>query len=1085
MLLVTFTRVATSELRDRIRGRLVETERDLSRQLSGGRPSDDPVTSLLATGSEDEVRVRRDQLRAAIADFDAATIATTHSFCQEVLAELGTVGDLELGMRFVENPEGLASEVVDDLYVRAFMKEREDVFSRAEAGKIAGIAIANPRVPVQPEDAGKETLPGMRQAFAVWASGEFDERRRRLAVMTYNDQLTRLWDVLHGANGQAAADRLRERYRIVLVDEFQDTDPLQWQILDRGFARGGTTLVLIADPKQAIYAFRGADVYVYLDAQKSADSLHTLGVNWRSDQGLIDAYDALFANARLGHPLIAYRQVRAPLIHQTPRLTGQPVPEPLRFRLVGRDEDTVSCTAGGLIRKPSAKEHVAADLAADVVRLLSSGASIEHRREDGSVSAPAEVVEPRHVAVLVRKNDEAEQIQDALQAVGVPAVINGSGSVFETSAAEDWLKLLEALERPASSFQARTAALTAFIGWDAERVACADEADLEGLHARLHQWARVLRSRGVAALMETITISEELAGRLLARSDGERRLTDLRHVSELLHRAALTERLGTTGLAAWLRHRVVDPDQEDGSEDRARRLESDDEAVQVITIHRSKGLEFPVVYFPFLWDPSWIFPGEPVAFHDPRADDRRMIDVALEGSEFDAHRQQELVEQRGEDLRLAYVALTRAMYQAVVWWAPASNSKASPLTRLVFYREADGTVPADGYRTPSDDAACARFEALSASAPGRISVERSSFRGLPAVWGGRLGPAPELEVATFDRVLDWRWRRTSYSDITAGAHDAWVASEPEEQVEVDEPDSPTPVPEPAFGEGVPVSLQRESSWASLPAGVNFGTVVHQALQATDFAAFDLSGELASVVDEELDRRPSLVEDRTALVGALREAIETPLGPAVGDLRLRDLSRTDRLDELEFEMPLVGGDDPTGRLTLAAIAAVLREHLDADDPLLAYAERLEEPMLRSTVRGYLTGSIDLVLRLGGDGFSGERFAVVDYKTNWLGGDDEELTLWHYRHAVLRSEMLRAHYGLQALLYAAALHRYLRWRVPSYDVERQFAGVFYLFLRGMAGAETPLVDGSRCGVFAWQPPGTLVEALSSVLDEGVVA
>jgi exodeoxyribonuclease V beta subunit len=186
--------------------------------------------------------------------------------------------------------------------------------------------------------------------------------------------------------------------------------------------------------------------------------------------------------------------------------------------------------------------------------------------------------------------------------------------------------------------------------------------------------------------------------------------------------------------------------------------------------------------------------------------------------------------------------------------------------------------------------------------------------------------------------------------------------------------------------------------------------------------------------------------------------------------LRDFARADRLDELEFELPLAGGDVPAGQLTLEAIARVLREHLPADDPMAAYAARLDDPALRSQVRGFLTGSIDLVLRL-----DGPRFAIVDYKTNWLGPAGEPLTLAHYQPEALSAEMSRSHYGLQALLYTVALHRYLRWRMLGYEPGRHLAGVLYLFVRGMAGE-------TDTGVFAWRPPGALVAALSDVLDGG---
>jgi exodeoxyribonuclease V beta subunit len=216
-----------------------------------------------------------------------------------------------------------------------------------------------------------------------------------------------------------------------------------------------------------------------------------------------------------------------------------------------------------------------------------------------------------------------------------------------------------------------------------------------------------------------------------------------------------------------------------------------------------------------------------------------------------------------------------------------------------------------------------------------------------------------------------------------------------------------------------------------------------------------------------------------VVAGLRAAIETPLGPLAGARALREVARADRLDELVFDHPLVGGDAPTGRLTLAAIAALLREHLSQDDPLAGYAARLEDASLRQSLRGYVTGSIDLVVR------HGERFAVVVYKTNWLAGPGEELTAWHHRPAVLATEMQHAHYALQALLYTAALHRYLRWRLPAYDPERNLAGVLYLFVRGMVGPETPAVDGTPCGVFAWRPPTRLVAELSDVLDRGEAA
>ncbi len=1083
MLLITFTRMATGELRDRVRERLVTCEEQLSRMLDGVLdPGADEIVQLLATGTSEQVVLRRDRLVRAIANFDAATIATTHGFCQEVLAELGTIGDLEPGTEFVEDVSELVEEVLDDLYVRRFQKHGGAAFKRAEALKIARAAVENPGNELEPHDAPKDSVAAMRFRLAQAVRDELEHRKRQMAIMTYDDLLTRLNATLEPRrpSGPAAAERLRARYRVVLVDEFQDTDPIQWQILSRAFASDGVTLVLIADPKQAIYAFRGADVYAYLVAAATASTRATLPVNRRSDQTLLDAYDALFADAALGHPEIVYRQVRAAPGHERPRMLGAPDPAALRVRVVHSDEPGIERTRTGLLRAPSVREHVARDLAADIVRLLASHTELERRTTDGMTLGRRDLC-AGDIAVLVRTHAQADLIREALDAARVPAVINGAGSVFATASARDWLRLLDAIDRPATASRARAAALTPFLGWSATRIATAGEEEWEGVHRRLHRWNRILRERGVAELTESIMVGEDLPARVLAGVDGERRLTDLRHLAQLLHGAAAAERLGPTALRGWLAQQIAAAEQEDGEEERTRRLESDAQAVQILTIHRSKGLEFPVVYCPFLWAPGYTPKDpEPVFFHDPGKGNRATIDVGLDGPGYAKHRDQHHLEERGEELRLAYVALTRAKHQATVWWAGAWDSQHSPLGRLLLAKEPNGYVPADGDAIPPDAKLLARLAELQATAPGCISVTRSHVDE-PQSWSPPSSDVPsELVAARFDRQLDLRWRRTSYSDITAAAHDPLVTSEPEEPSLHDEPETPTPVP--ALG-ATPAELALASPLGGMPVGVTFGTLVHRVFEATDFAADDLDAALAEQVELGAARRRLELGSVAAAVTGLRAAIETPLGPLVDGLRLRDLRPADRLDELGFELPLVGGDDPSGRLTLDAIAGVLRAHLEPGDPLAAYAARLEDPALRSSVRGFLTGSIDLVARIPAPAArSAPRYVIADYKTNWLGAADEELTLGHYTPAALAAEMSRAHYGLQALLYTVALHRYLRWRQPGYDPETHLAGVLYLFLRGMAGAETPVLDGTPCGVFAWHPPGALVAALSDVLDDG---
>ncbi|MDP8969659.1 MAG: UvrD-helicase domain-containing protein, partial [Actinomycetota bacterium] len=880
--------------------------------------------------------------------------------------------------------------------------------------------------------------------------------------------------------GPAACQRLRERYEVALVDEFQDTDPIQWDIMRRAFAETGATLVLIGDPKQAIYAFRGADVYAYLDAAGTAGTKATLRTNWRSDQGLVDAYDALFAGTRLGHEGIVYRAVRAAEANQEPRLLGAPHPEPLRIRVVHRDDGLVRLTRKGYVSAKLGLAHVAADMAGDLAELLAAEAEVSRRHDDGT-EVRREPVRPGQVAVLVRTHRNAAVVRDALDAVGIPAVINGAGSVLATTIAREWLALVEALERPASPTRARAAALSAFLGWPAEQVAAADERAWEDVHARLHRWAGVLRRRGVASLLETITLSEGLPGRLLAREHGERRLTDLRHVGQLLHAEAMSERLGVTALATWLRQRIAEAHEDTRREERSRRLESDAEAVQVLTIHRSKGLEFPIVYYPDLWEPGWIPEDSPPVFHDD--DGQRTINVGLGGPGFRDHWGRYVAEQRGEDLRLAYVALTRARHQAIVWWASSWDSRNSSLGRLLFSRDDDGNVTPEGDQPPDDLEVLARLGEVAAQAPGCISIERTA-EPQDRTWTEVTTAGPDLQAHRFDRDLDSHWRRTSYTGVTSGAHEPRVASEPEAGSVTDEAIPPALVAPEAPEEAEAALRAVPSLLAAMPAGAAFGSLVHGVLEHVDFASADLDRDLRALVSNQLAWRQLDVGDPVTLVDGLRAAIATPLGPLLGDARLADFSTTNRLSELDFELPLVGGDMPAAQLTIDAIAAVLREHLPAGDALAGYPQRLADPALRRCLRGYLAGGIDLVLRIR-DGDGAQRFAVVDHKTNWLGVDGEELSAWHYRPAALAAAMQRAHYPLQALLYTVALHRYLRWRLPGYDPARNLAGVLYLFVRGMTGPQTPRVDGQPCGVFAWRPPAGLVEALSDLFDRGVAA
>lgn len=1079
LMLVTFGRAATAELRERVRERLTAVTAGLA-DAPAARESVDDLVRHLATGTDAEVAERHRRLATAAADFDAATIATTHGFCHQMLAGLGIAADLDHDVTFAEATGDLVLDVATDLYLGDYGRDDspvpDDGFGFGCASSVAKRAVEDPAARLEPQGADPGSEAETRLRFAERARTEVARRKRSMRVMDYDDLLVYLRDALvHPETGEDARNRIRTRYRIVLVDEFQDTDPVQWEILERTF-HGHRTLVLIGDPKQAIYAFRGADVVTYLAATETAASERTLGRNWRSDRPLVDGLRHLFGDAALGDLRIVVHPVDA--AHPDPSLSGAPVSAPVRLRRVPREE--FGKANKEKVPVGEARPFVARDVAADIVALLSSGATITDR--DGRERP----VEAADVAVLVHRNDDGATVRDALAAADVPVVLTATTSVFGSKAAYEWLALLSALEQPQRTGLARNAALTDFVGWDALQLATATDDELDALGARLRRWAETVTDRGVAALLEAATAAG-LARRVLAREGGERDLTDLRHIGQALHQAATGGYGGISSLVQWLQHRMAEA-AGDMDEERSRRLDSDAKAVQVLTIWRAKGLEFPVVYAPFLWD-RWV-PGspDPLRLHD--ASGQRVLDVG--GSTetgYAARKATHLGEDAGESLRLAYVALTRARCQVVAHWVPGSNTPSSSLHRLLFGARSGGVVP-DVAALPDEKNAREVLASLAAASGGLVSVEvagpvASACLSVPAASLG------SLSVRAFDRALDRLWGRTSYSGITAGLHEASGAangqSEPETPGVLDEP---SPSQAPSDGAAVPspsTAGQLASPMGELPVGAAFGTLVHEVLERTDFAAPDLAAELAAAAEACGSARFAGVEPAD-LAAALVPSLQTPLGPLAGGLRLADLARKDRLDEMEFELPLAGGDVPTGEVRVGEVADLLRRHLDAVDPLAGYGDDLDVPLVAERrLRGFLTGSIDAVLRVRTDGGpEAGRFLVVDYKTNWLGApvaSGEPLVAEHYSPAAMADAMRHAHYPLQALLYSVALHRYLRWRLPSYDPATHLGGVLYLFVRGMCGPETPTVDGTPHGVFAWSPPTALVTDLSDLLHGGV--
>ncbi|WP_199286730.1 UvrD-helicase domain-containing protein [Nocardioides houyundeii] len=1057
LLVVTFTRAASQELRERVRAQLDEAARVLADPATAD--PDNALHRRLCDADPTELTRRHGRLTAALTSFDAATIATIHQFCQLVLRSLGVAGDTDPGATLVEDLEQLTDEVVDDLYLARFAGVQHPPWSRDVARSLAREAVGDPRAQVEPVaalDEAPDSEAAARVRFALDALAEIERRKRMLGILSYDDLLGQLADALADPAAPARS-RMRHRWKIALIDEFQDTDPVQWQVFERAFDQVAT-LVLVGDPKQAIYAFRGGDIVTYLNAAERATTRQTLGVNWRADKPLLDSLHAVLEGAELGDPEIVVHPVEAH--HQTSRLQG--AGPAFRMRLVRRTE-----LGAGPRAKPGVdawRSHVITDMARDIKLLLTGDATFEGRP-----------VRPGDVAVLAARRADLQAAQLALAEVGVPAVINAGGSVFHTPAATEWLTFLEALEQPHRTDRVRAAALTCFLGVSATQLDADGDAGTDRLSDQVRTLADLLNTRGVAAVLEYAVVGG-LTARVLGTLGGERTLTDIRHIGEALHKISVEQRLGAVGLLGWLRSQVADDKIEVASE-RTRRLDSDAAAVQLVTIHGSKGLEYPIVYAPTLWNRYTGRDPEVPLFHDEQG--ARCRDVGGPSPYRAEHVSRHWSEDAGESLRLLYVTLTRARSQVVAWYAPTGkNTTGSPLHRMLFGRRPGmAAVPAE-QALVEDDRAMEIF---------------GHWRDAGGFWpelAAHAAPDPTplqpsrdpLSVRRFTREVDTSWRRTSYSALSAAALQHAGAerslSEPEDVPETGDEAVPVLSTEPDHLELTAVA----SPMAGLPVGATFGSLVHAVLEHADPAAPDFRAELLGHIEEQQVWWPVEV-DSEALADALVTVCASPLGPLAGEATLMDVAVADRLTELDFELPLAGGDDASydaGAVRLGDLAPLLRRHLGAGDPLRGYAETLDsDPELaRQLLRGYLAGSIDVVVRVPVEGR--QRFLTIDYKTNWLGEMGGPLTAHDYRPAMLDQAMGHSDYPLQALLYTVVLHRYLRWRMPGYDPHQHLGGVLYLYLRGMCGPQTPRVDGLPCGIFSWAPPVALVEELSALLD-----
>ncbi|MGI9578663.1 MAG: UvrD-helicase domain-containing protein [Microthrixaceae bacterium] len=1168
LLMVTFTRAATGELRARVRDRVAAAAAHLAAHLSAGEAdADDAFLSWLASpeapGGTLQQRLLR--LEVALSEFDAATITTIHGFAAQLLGALGVGSGTSGDLRFVEDTDERLVEACSDILVAAAVDPTITANLPTWTTFTARVksVLGSPDVVITPVDGDTESPADavvlaslVRRAVEVMRT-----RRRDSGTQSFDDLLVRLGEALSAqGTGAAATAVLRRRFGVVLIDEFQDTDPVQWQVFRTLFAAGAegvssangvddrTSLVLVGDPKQAIYSFRGADVSTYISAVETTRGIdkRTLETNWRSDAPVLDATAALFEGVTFGDP-ITYSRVAVAEGHERQRLRRVDLgDEPVTGLEIRCLTSPQLQNDKGLIVAANARSAAIADLVSRTIELLDTCVL-----PDDAPNAPAgstRPLEPRDVAVLVRSNNSAQQVQSALLARGVPAVLARGASVVESPAAEQLTWLLEAMVRPSDQRRARTFAASWFGGRSPLWLASASEIDIGLLQEQRVSWSAALNTQGVVEFLRTVWEESAVVQRLLVEPDGDRSVTDLEHLGELLRLSVgdgAVSAAGLLGSLGGLRKGVdVQVDTDRDTDVTSRRVESDAQAVQIMTVWVAKGLEFPVVLCPNMWVGS---SGE-IDYHDP-ATGQRVFDVRAPSKAGKAMKTQVQLaarEQSAEEMRLLYVALTRARHHTTVWWVNSSSAPKSALAKVLFARSDDGSISDQLFERstlkddlPAHDATLEKLRHFVDISGGGITVrDAGDPRDDVARW---VDPSegivkPPLAAARLSRRAETSLRRDrsrwSFSamvsrDRTEG--DPWDVTIDDEgaddeqrppdvglghDLSIGDPDLAGTTPVPSLSEAaVGPADSPTSPLAWLPAGAAFGTLAHDVLETVDFAADDLESEVGDSVERQRgwrslslrpvgDERPPGDPDAERagsdlLVDGLTRVIRTPLGPlfsteSASGTRLADIPQADRLDEMTFELNL-GSTDLEGSARPAPtdrdIARLLLEHLEPCDPFRPWAAHLADGVFRVDLQGHLTGSIDAVVRLPGAPSESptDRFMVVDYKTNRLHDHGVAPRPGDYGAAAMQRSMMEHHYLLQALLYSVAVHRYLRWRLAGYDPEVNLGGIAYLFLRGMTGPDVATLDGTAIdaggspeGVCTWVPPSGLIQELSDLLD-----
>ena len=872
----------------------------------------------------------------------------------------------------------------------------------------------------------QRSLVLLKVALLEYCDTELARRKSQRQLQSYDDLLLNLHKALYDdEKGSQLAEHLRTRYPVALIDEFQDTDPVQYGIFRRIYAGTDQSVFLVGDPKQSIYSFRGADVYAYLAARRDAQSLHTLAVNWRSEPTLLRAVNHLFEN------------VEAPfVIGDIPFVPSRAAPGE-RGRLVIDAEAPgtpltvwlIESADGKPVNKTVATEAAARATAAEIARLLNLGARNAARIVEPGFERP---LKGGDIAVLARSHRQAMAVNAALAARGIASVQRGAHSVFCTPEGGELERVLAAVAEPGREALIGAALATEMMGMTGEAlyVLQGDETRWEKTVESFREAHRTWHEHGFMHMLRAFLQRYGVIPRLLEYADGERRATNLLHLAELLHCEA--GRQGMDAVLALLAAKRAQPS--DAIEAELLRLESDENLVKLLTVHAAKGLEFPLVFCPYAWDGGLrSVKADVLAFHDPEQNYAPVVDFGSDA--IDAAREQAICEERAESLRHLYVALTRAKYRLWMAWGNVNDAASAAPAWLLHRAPRDESAQARAFGTaelPRLDRIRADLERVASGAGGAIGIA-----ALPVAAETVSAEGLSVEKLSGARRFEGVIRDTRYvTSFTALAHGRVI-----EAPDYDAADR-EPLPESVSGRDI----------YAFPRGAQAGRCVHAIFEHVDFARATRV-ELERVVQRELAAHGFDAVWLRALTAMVEAVVATPLDAS--GMRLCDISRERRLDELEFYYPIAALNDRTLRRLLA----------DAGLPD-EIRERVESLTFTPT-QGYMRGFIDLVFEHEG------RYYLADYKSNWLGATPDA-----YDGAALATVMGREAYYLQYLVYCVALHRYLGSRLPGYRYESHFGGVRYLFVRGMQPAS------GATGVYADRPAASVIAALDEYLRSGAL-